>query len=72
MGENKKNASDMDEKFKMVTVEIDYDSVAIIEELIKQQPELGCSSVEDYLEGLFQRKANEKLEDLKSKKGENK
>jgi len=68
MGENKKNALDMDEKdekFKVVTVEIDYDSVGIIEKLIKQQPELGCSSVEDYLEGLFQRKGNETSEELK-------
>ena len=55
---------ELDEKFIVVTVEVDYDSVAIIEELIKQQPELGCSSVEDYLEGLFHTKENETSEEL--------
>jgi len=75
MRENKKKTSDMDEKdekFKVVTVELDYESIGIIEKLIKQQPELGCSSVEQYLEGLFQIKENEILEDLKSEKGETK
>jgi len=55
---------DLDEKFKVVTVEVDYDSVAIIEELIKRQPELGCSSVKQYLERLFHIKANETSEEL--------
>ena len=67
--------SDKDEKaerFKVFTVEVDYESVGVIEKLIKQQPELGCSSVEDYLEGLFQIKGNEILEGLKSEKGETK
>jgi len=67
MGENEKKTLDMNEKgerFKVVTVEVDYDSVAIIEELIKQQPELGCSSVKQYLERLFHIKANEPSEGL--------
>ncbi len=59
---------ELDEKFKVVTVEVDHDSVGTIEELIKQQPELGCSSVEDYLEGLFHTKENETAEGLKGKK----
>jgi len=67
---NKKSSlvEELDEKFKVVTVEVDYDSVAIIEKLIKQQPELGRSSVEDYLEGLFHTKENETAEGLKGKK----
>ena len=59
---------ELDEKFKVISVEVDYDSVGIIEKLIKQQPELGYSSVEGYLEGLFHIKENEISKELKSEK----
>lgn len=71
MGENEKKTLDMDEKeekFKVISVEVDYDSVGIIEKLIKQQPGLGYSNVEGYLEGLFHIKENEISKELKSKK----
>ena len=72
IGEIRIKASDNDKNFKRITIEMDYDSIIIIERFLKHTPELGYSNVEHYLEELLRIKANEISEQGKLRNGNKK
>ncbi len=64
MVENNLDMSNIDNEFEIVSVELDNDSVKLIERYITLHPELGHTTVKQYLEGLLQKNMRKILEEL--------